>query len=135
MAVLRARRSRRAGVSDGWRLVGNTIASYTSKTLWQQTGFSGVLPDQYGKAYWLVNARVGMRSANDKYELAVFAKNLFNAGYTTFGGSTATYGNILIWGNPPAHRWRGGHGQLLIRSRSRASGKPRDRHGIHGASA
>jgi len=89
-----------APVSDGWRLVGNTIASYTAKTLWQQTGFSGVLPDQYGKAYWLVNARLGMRSADDKYELAVFAKNLFNAGYTTFGGSTATYGNILIWGDP-----------------------------------
>jgi outer membrane receptor protein involved in Fe transport len=48
----------------------------------------------------LVNARLGVGSIDDRWEFAVYAKNLFNSGYTTFGGSTATYGNILIWGDP-----------------------------------
>jgi iron complex outermembrane recepter protein len=87
-------------ITDRWRLVGNVVASYTDEIIWQQSGLIGVLPDAVGPDYWLVNARVGVRSADDRYELAVYAKNLFNEGYTTFGNSSSTYGNILAWGDP-----------------------------------
>jgi len=82
------------------RLVGSTVVSHTSRVLWQQSGLQGVLADAEGDPYWLVNARLGVKTEDDKYELAIYAKNLFNSGYTTFGGSTASYGNILIWGDP-----------------------------------
>ena len=87
-------------VSDDWRLVGNVLVSYTDDVLWQQSGLEGVLPDAVGPSYWLVNARMGIRTSDDQWELAVYAKNLFNEGYTTFGNSAATYGNILTWGDP-----------------------------------
>lgn len=86
-------------VSGKLRVVGNAVAAYTSKTIWQQSGLPGFLPDAVGSGYWLVNARAGIAS-DDGWEVAVYAKNLFNSAYTTFGGSTATYGNILIWGDP-----------------------------------
>ncbi len=87
-------------INDRLTLVGNVVAGYTSEVLWQQSGLTGFLPDAVGPSYWLVNARLGVKSSDDKWELAVYAKNLFNQNYTTFGGSTATYGNILIYGDP-----------------------------------
>lgn len=87
-------------VSDDWRLVGSAIASYTDEVIWQQSGVPGVLPPSIGPSYWLVNARLGIRSTDDRYELAVYAKNLFNEAYTVFGNSAASYGNILTWGDP-----------------------------------
>lgn len=87
-------------MGDDLRLVGNVTGSYTTKTLWQQSGLPGVLPDVYGPKYLLVNARAGVRSADDHWEVAVYAKNLFNKEYTAFGGSTAAYGNIFGYGDP-----------------------------------
>lgn len=87
-------------VTDQLHVVGNVTASYTDEVLWQQSGLPGVLPNSVGPSYWLVNARAGIKSADEKWELAVFAKNLFNAYYTTFGNSAATYGNILGYGDP-----------------------------------
>ncbi|MCW1429957.1 TonB-dependent receptor [Novosphingobium sp. JCM 18896] len=87
-------------VGDHWKIVGNALASYTDEIIWQQSGLPGVLPDSTGPSYWLVNARLGLRTADDAFELAVYAKNLFNAGYTTFGNSSSSYGNILAWGDP-----------------------------------
>lgn len=87
-------------VSDSLRVVGNFLVSYTDEVIWQQSGLPGVLPDSIGPDYWLVNARLGVRSTDDKWELAVYAKNLFNSAYTTFGNSSSSYGNILAWGDP-----------------------------------
>jgi iron complex outermembrane receptor protein len=87
-------------VSDDWRVIGNVLAAYTDEVLWQQSGLTGILPDSVGPDYWLVNARLGVKTTDDKWELAVYAKNLFNQGYTTFGNSSASYGNLLIWGDP-----------------------------------
>jgi hypothetical protein len=43
-----------------------------------------------------MNLRVGLRTTDDKYVLAMFANNLFNRGYVTYGSSSAsTGGNIL----------------------------------------
>jgi iron complex outermembrane receptor protein len=86
-------------VNDKWRAVGNVLVSYSDSVIWQQAG-SPFLTDSVGPSYWLVNARLGLRSSDDKYELAVYAKNLFNDAYTTFGNSAASYGNILAWGDP-----------------------------------
>jgi iron complex outermembrane receptor protein len=86
-------------VSDKWRAIGNVLVSYSDSVIWQQAG-SPFLTDAVGPSYWLVNARLGVRSSDDRYELAVYAKNLFNEGYTTFGNSAASYGNILAWGDP-----------------------------------
>jgi outer membrane receptor protein involved in Fe transport len=80
-------------------VVGNVLVSYSDSVIWQQAG-SPFLTDSVGPSYWLVNARLGVRSSDDKYELAVYAKNLFNEPYTTFGNSAASYGNILSWGDP-----------------------------------
>ena len=87
-------------VSDDLRVVGNVLASYTDDVLWQQSGLPGILPDAVGPSYWLVNARLGVKTADDRYELAVYAKNLFNENYTTFGNSSSSFGNVLIWGDP-----------------------------------
>lgn len=87
-------------ISSKWKIVGNALASYTDEILWQASGLPGVLPDAVGPDYWLVNARLGLRSADDVFELAVYAKNLFNSGYTTFGNSSSSYGTILAWGDP-----------------------------------
>jgi len=86
-------------VSDDWRAIGNVLVSYSDSVIWQQAGGPG-LTDSIGPSYVLVNARLGLRSSDDKFELAVYAKNLFNEGYTTFGNSAASYGNILAWGDP-----------------------------------
>jgi iron complex outermembrane receptor protein len=87
-------------VSETWRAIGNVLVSYTDDVLWQQSGVAGFLPDAVGPSYWLVNARLGLRAADDQVEFAVYAKNLFNQGYTVFGNSAASYGNILAWGDP-----------------------------------
>jgi iron complex outermembrane receptor protein len=87
-------------VGPNLKVLGNVLAAYTSSTIWQQSGLPGFLPNAVGDNYWLVNARLGVGSIDEHWELALYAKNLFNKGYTTFGGSTATYGNILIWGDP-----------------------------------
>ena len=87
-------------VSDDWRVVGNVLASYTDDVIWQHSGFTGVLNDSIGPSYWLVNARLGLKTTDDTWELAAYVKNAFNEGYTTFGNSAAGYGNILTWGDP-----------------------------------
>jgi outer membrane receptor protein involved in Fe transport len=74
------------------------LASYTSDTVEALSTFS-VLPNVVAPAYWLVNLRAGVRTTDDKYELAVFANNLFDQAYYTVGNSSAL-GNVLNWGEP-----------------------------------
>ncbi len=88
-------------ITDGLNLTGNVVAAYTSNTLWQASAIPGFLPDSFEPGYWLVNAKIGLKSSDDdKWELALYAKNLFNQGYSTFGNSAEAYGNILLWGEP-----------------------------------
>ena len=82
-------------INDRLNLVGNVVAAYTSKTLWQASAIPGV-PARLRSAtgYWLVNARLGVQVADDKWELAVYAKNLFNTGLfdlRQLGGSLWQY--------------------------------------------
>ena len=87
-------------ITDDLRAVGNFVVSYTDKVRWQQSGVPGFLPDSIGKSYFLVNARAGVKSTDDSWEIAVYAKNLFNSNYSVFGNSAASYGNILAYGDP-----------------------------------
>lgn len=87
-------------VSDGWRVVANATASYTDDIFWQQSGLEGVLPESTSPSYWLVNARLGLKTVDDQWEIALYAKNLFNAAYWTGGFSSGSYGNLLTWGDP-----------------------------------
>jgi iron complex outermembrane receptor protein len=87
-------------ISDRLHLIGNVVASRTSKILFQQSGLPGVLPAAAQAGYWLANARLGVRTADERYEAAVSVSNLFDKGYTTFGTSSASSGNVYQWGNP-----------------------------------
>lgn len=86
-------------VTDNLRLVGNAVVSHISRVIYQQSNIPGFLPDADGPGYWLTNLRLGVRTADDKYGFAVYANNVFNAAYYTFGNSAST-GNIKTWGNP-----------------------------------
>lgn len=86
-------------VTAGLRAVGNVVAARTSRTIWNYRGAS-YLPDIVEPGYWMVNARLGLRTSDSGYELAVYAKNLFNKGYSTFGASSAGSGSVLAWGDP-----------------------------------
>lgn len=88
-----------APVNNRFRIVGNVLVSHTSSVLYLQTALPGVLPDAVGPGYWLTNARIGVRTMNDKYGFAVIADNLFNNEYFVYGNSLSL-GNSLTYGNP-----------------------------------
>jgi iron complex outermembrane receptor protein len=96
-------------LNDRLRLVGNVLASHTSEVLFQPSALPGVLPDAVGPAYWLVNARIGVKTADGRFEVAAVANNLFNQGYFT-AGNTLAVGNDLAWGDPRIIR-----GEVTIR--------------------
>lgn len=87
-------------VNDRFRLVGSAVVSHISEVLFQPTGLRGVLPDAAGPGYWVVNGRLGMRTADDRFGFAVYANNIFNEGYFVTGNSSSTFGTNLGWGNP-----------------------------------
>jgi iron complex outermembrane receptor protein len=87
-------------ISGSLRLVANVVVSYTSDILWANSGLPGVLPDATQSAYVITNVRIGIRTTNDRYGVAVFANNLTDTGYTTYGSSAATTGTIVTLGNP-----------------------------------
>jgi iron complex outermembrane receptor protein len=82
-----------------WNLFGNWMTSYISKVLFTQSGIPGVIPPAEQEAYWLTNVRFGVHSADDKYRIAVYADNLFNTGYFTYGSSSSE-GTNTQWGDP-----------------------------------
>jgi hypothetical protein len=89
-----------APVTSQFRVVGSLLVQRTSKVLYQVSGLPGVIPDAVGKGYWLTNARIGLRTTDDKYGIAVYANNLFNNAYQTFGNSNAGNATQLNWGQP-----------------------------------
>ena len=91
--------SRSKPISDDLRFVGNLLVSHTSKVIYQRSPIEGVIPDAIGPSYWVVNARVGVRTMDDKYGFAIAADNLFDEDYFIFGQSAVT-GVLAGWGNP-----------------------------------
>ena len=86
-------------LNDNLRLVGNLLVSYVSEVIFQHSPLPGIIPPAIGPAYWLVNARIGVKTADDKYGIALVADNLFDEDYFTFGQSAVT-GVLAGWGNP-----------------------------------
>lgn len=86
-------------INDRFRVVGNVLVSHLSRIIFLQSALPGILPEPTQDGYWLTNARVGVRTMDDRYGVAIFATNLFNRGYVTFGSSSGL-GNQLTWGNP-----------------------------------
>jgi iron complex outermembrane receptor protein len=88
-------------ITDQFRLVANAVVSHLSSVVYQPSAIPALFPDATGQGYWLMNMRVGLRTSDDKYGVSLFANNLFNRGYVTYGSSSAaTGGNVLTWGNP-----------------------------------
>jgi iron complex outermembrane receptor protein len=88
-------------INDQFRFVANAVVSHLSSVIYQPSAVPALFPDAIGDGYWLMNLRLGVRTADDKYGVALFANNLFNRGYVTYGSSSAaTGGNVLTWGNP-----------------------------------
>ena len=86
-------------LTDQLRLVGNVVETHISDAIYQYSNIPGFLPDSVGPGYWLTNLRVGVRTRDDKYGVSVYANNLFNQAYYTYGNSAA-FGNLYLWGNP-----------------------------------
>jgi iron complex outermembrane receptor protein len=87
-------------ITDHLNLTGNVVVSRTSSILWQVSGNPGILPAAQWPGYWLTNARIGIKTSDSRYSLAVYANNLFNAAYTTYGNSNAGNSTLYTWGNP-----------------------------------
>lgn len=95
-------------IDDRFDLIANVVETHVTKVLFGQSGLpcSGgaqppaCLPDAEGPAYWLTNLRLGIKTSNDKYQLAFYATNLFNEPYYTYGSSSAAAGSLGSWGTP-----------------------------------
>jgi hypothetical protein len=85
-------------INDTYRVVSSVLVSHTSDVLFQAAPGVGV-PDAIGPGYWITNARLGLKTSDDKYGLFVIADNLFNKVYNTFGQSSFT-GITYGFGNP-----------------------------------
>jgi iron complex outermembrane receptor protein len=81
------------------RLVGSLLVSYSSEAIIQSSSQPGVLPDAVRPSYTLVNARIGVRTGDDRYGFAIVGDNLFNEDYFQFGASNVA-GNTLGHGKP-----------------------------------
>ena len=86
-------------ISSRFRLVSNLLVSHTSKFFFEVSGAPGVIPAAGQSGYWLANGRIGLRTTDDRYGLALVADNIFNKGYFVFGQSALT-GVTSGWGNP-----------------------------------
>jgi len=87
-------------ISNDLRLVANGLLTHSSSVLWQFSGDPANIPDAAEDGYWLANARIGLKTTDNQFGIAVFANNLFNTPYTTFGNSGAGTATQLNWGNP-----------------------------------
>ncbi len=87
-------------LNDRLNLIGNVMVSYISNVVFDYSAVPGVVPDAGNPAYWLTNARLGVQTSDGKYSFTLWAKNLFNRAYFTYGNSAFPYGNQLAWGDP-----------------------------------
>jgi iron complex outermembrane receptor protein len=87
-------------INDKYRVVSNVMVSHVSRVIFSQSGLQGVLPDAATPGYWLTNFRIGLRTSDDKYGVALYANNVFNKAYVVSGSSSAGSGNLFNWGKP-----------------------------------
>lgn len=91
-------------IDDRFDFVAHVVESYTSRELMDQGEYDVLvganLPGAYNPSYWITNLRIGVKTNDDKYELDVFANNLFDQAYFTYGSVSAESGELYGWGNP-----------------------------------
>jgi iron complex outermembrane receptor protein len=85
-------------LNDKYSLTGNVMTSYTSTVTTVYDSIPG-LPNGISPQYWLTNARIGVKTSDDRYRFSLYAKNLFNRPYYTFT-SAGTFGVDSVWGDP-----------------------------------
>ncbi|MDN5434809.1 MAG: TonB-dependent receptor, partial [Acinetobacter sp.] len=89
-------------LNDGARVVVGTDASYRDREFFlvNRQDYS-VDPILSQKAYTLWNANVGYHSANNKYQVNAYVKNLLNEEYQVHGRPNGPAGQyVLTYGNP-----------------------------------
>lgn len=85
-------------VTEKFNFISNVLASHSSSVIFIRTAAPGYLPDAIGPSYWVVNARAGIQSADERYSLSVIVDNLLDNKYYISGVSSA-YNVILNYGN------------------------------------
>jgi iron complex outermembrane recepter protein len=86
-------------ITDKLHLTGNLLWSYISRTVFFNSALAPYIPDPVQPGYSLTNIRFGIQTADQRVGFNVYANNVFDKGYTVFGGSSAL-GNQFTWGNP-----------------------------------
>lgn len=85
-------------LDDRLTLTGAFLLAYTDAMKLGNSTTPGV-PDATQDGYWLANARIGLRTSDKRYELSLFADNLFNKRYFT-NGTAQGFGRELRWADP-----------------------------------
>jgi iron complex outermembrane receptor protein len=85
-------------LTDKMNLTGSFLVSYTDDVKFFNSSAPGV-PDPIQKGFFLVNARTGVSFDDSRYQVSVFANNLFNQAYYT-SGNAGGFGRQLRWGTP-----------------------------------
>jgi iron complex outermembrane receptor protein len=97
-------------ITGDLHLTGTWQTAYTSDVTTGYTTYLGV-PNSAIPQFWLTNVRIGVKTADDRYQFSVFANNAFDRAYYTFASISSLSGNAL-WGNP---RIVGGEVQVKFR--------------------
>ncbi len=84
-------------ITSHLNLAGNVLAAYTDDVIFKYSALPGILPDATAKSYWLVNARIGVKTPDDKVGLYLVADNLFDQEYYV-GADAGTFGNLVGYG-------------------------------------
>jgi len=90
-------------LDDRFNLVGHVVESHLSSQLGDQsvgTVFGIAVPPAIVPGYWITNLKIGAKTNDDAYELSIFANNLFDQKYYTFGSVSAESGDLFSLGNP-----------------------------------
>jgi iron complex outermembrane receptor protein len=86
-------------LNDKYYLFGDALTAYVSHVIFTQSALPGIIPPSQQSGYWITNLRVGVHSIGDRYRLSVYANNVFNRAYSTYG-SSSSQGTNVQWGNP-----------------------------------
>jgi len=85
-------------ISQDFKFVANWLTSYTGGETMYLSAIAAV-PNAAQGGYSLTNFKVGVRTTDNKYEVSLFATNIFDRPYYTVG-STSSLGTSYVWGNP-----------------------------------
>jgi iron complex outermembrane recepter protein len=85
-------------ITGDLNLTGTWLTSYTSDIITVYSTTPGLLNAAIPQ-YWLTNVRLGIKTSDDRYQVSVFANNLFDRGYYT-NSALSPLGVDDVWGTP-----------------------------------